>query len=123
MPIELIASDDNQFDDRFLEKLPGVEQAMIARDMDPSAFAFTKTLRLTDRDGTRESDYTFTIGEDSFSVAYPSDIGFLEYFLARCVAANEAIDPPGDGASPRARKYKRPLAGMFARALSPDASE
>jgi hypothetical protein len=117
MPIELIASNDNEFDDGFLELLPGVEQAMITRDMDPSTFAFTKTLRLTHSDGTRESDYTVAIGDDSFSVAYPSDIGFLEYFRARCVTANEAIDPPSVGATLRSRRHKRPLAGMFARAL------
>ena len=123
MPIELIASDDNEFDDAFLEQLPSVEQAMIARDMNPSTFAFTKTLRRTYGDGTCENDYTVATGDDSFSVAYPSDIGFLEYFLARCVAAKEASDPLADGATPRSRKHKRPLAGMFARALSHDASE
>jgi hypothetical protein len=123
MPIELIANDDNEFDDGFLEQLPGVEQAMIARNMDPSTFAFTKTLRLTHSDGTRENDYTIAISDDSFSVAYPSDIGFLEYFLARFVTADEAIDPPGVGPTPRSRKYKRPVAGMFARALSRNASQ
>jgi hypothetical protein len=113
MPIELIASDDNKFDDGFLKQLPGVERAMIARDVDPSTFVFAKMLRLTHSDGTRENDYTVAMGDDSFSVSYPSDIGFLEYFLARCVTANDAID----GATARPRKHRRPLAGMFARAL------
>jgi hypothetical protein len=123
MPIELIAGDNNAFDDGFLEQLHGVEQAMIAHGLNPSAFTFTKTLRRSHSDGTCDNDYTVATGDDSFSVTYPSDIGFLEYFLARCVVADEGFNPLSEGATPRLRKHTRPLAGMFARSLSHEASE
>ncbi len=93
MPIELSGS---EFEADFLEQMPAVEKALIAHGFDPSAFFVTKSPNGTYRPyslGVRYYDYTVAVGDESFTVTYPGDLSFLEFFLARCVAVDDADKP------------------------------
>jgi hypothetical protein len=98
MPIEILPGDMKKFDSDFLKQLPLVEKAMLSRNINPSAFAIAKSSpRSHARYGLTSDcyDYTVTIGEESFTVTYPSDQSFLEFFFARCVADEKSRGLPG----------------------------
>jgi hypothetical protein len=76
------------FSPEFMRQLPLVEQAMIARGLDPSEFVISKD------NATRPMpwldpffyDYTVFIGDEHFTVTEPNDIRFLSFFFQRCVS-------------------------------------
>ena len=81
------------FSAEFMRKLPALEQAMIAHGLEPSQFVISKdraTPPLVPFIGPFFYDYTVFVGEESFTVTEPNDIGFLEYFYQRCIAEDEA---------------------------------
>jgi hypothetical protein len=85
------------FDQTFMEKLPLVEQAMLAHGLDPSDFIISKDASLFTNArafGATFRDYTVFVGDKHFTVTQPSDIRFLEYFHERCVAPDEAAPTP-----------------------------
>jgi hypothetical protein len=101
-------SDGYAFDAGFLKQLPDVEKAMIAHNLDPSAFTITKGPNSSYRayNGTgRYSDYAVDTGDDSFTVTYASDAGFLEFFLGACVAPDDSDSAPGHPIKPRSREH------------------
>jgi hypothetical protein len=110
MPIEVLQNDAYQFDADFLSQLPFVEKAMLSRNINPSTFKIAKSparsrgrYELT----SQRYDYTVTMGEESFTVTYPSDQSFLEFFIAQCVAG-ESQSLPTTARRIR-RGYKRPM--------------
>ena len=85
------------FDQTFMEKLPLVEQAMVAHGLDPSDFVIAKDASLFTNArafGATFRDYTVFVGDKHFTVTQPSDIRFLEYFHERCIAPDEAAPTP-----------------------------
>jgi hypothetical protein len=119
MPIELLQGGEDEFDPEFRDQLPVVDKAMIEHNLDPSAFTITKDDSQAFGPasfGLRYHDYTVAVGDDSFTVTYPSDSGFLEFFLARCVAVD---DPDGTTDAPNPSEPQQQshasLIGKFAR--------
>ena len=85
------------FDESFMRKLPLVEQAMMAHGLDPSMFVISKDASLFTNArafGATFRDYTVFVAGRHFTVTQPSDIRFLEYFLERCIAPDEAAPTP-----------------------------
>jgi hypothetical protein len=85
------------FDQTFMEKLPLVEQAMVAHGLDPSDFVIAKDASLFTNArafGTTFRDYTVFVGDKHFTLTQPSDIRFLEYFHERCIAPDEVAPTP-----------------------------
>jgi hypothetical protein len=85
------------FDETFMEKLPLVEQAMVAHGLDPSDFVIAKDASLFTNArafGATFRDYTVFVGDKHFTVTQPSDLRFLEYFHERCIAPDEAAPTP-----------------------------
>jgi hypothetical protein len=84
------------FDESFLQKLPQVEEAMIAHGLDPASFIIAKNASvLTMRAfGGTFRDYTVFVGDQHFTVTQPSDLAFLEYFYQRCIAPDEQAPTP-----------------------------
>jgi hypothetical protein len=85
------------FDQTFMEKLPLVEQAMVAHGLDPSDFVIAKDASLFTNArafGATFRDYTVFVGDRHFTVTQPSDIRFLEYFHERCIAPDDAAPTP-----------------------------
>jgi hypothetical protein len=85
------------FDESFIQKLPLVEQAMIAHGLDPAIFVIAKDASLFTNArafGATFRDYTVFVGDKHFTVTQPSDIRFLEYFYGRCIAPDEAAPTP-----------------------------
>jgi hypothetical protein len=85
------------FDQTFMEKLPLVEQAMVAHGLDPSDFVIAKDASLFTNArafGATFRDYTVFVGDKHFTVTQPSDLRFLEYFHERCIAPDEAAPTP-----------------------------
>jgi hypothetical protein len=85
------------FDETFMQRLPLLEQAMIAHGLDPSMFVIAKDASLFTNArafGTTFRDYTVFVGDKHFTVTQPSDIRFLEYFYERCIAPDEAAPTP-----------------------------
>jgi hypothetical protein len=110
MPIELLQNDAYQFDADFLTQLPFVEKAMLSRNINPSAFTIAKSSARSHARyelSSQRYDYTVTIGEESFTVTYPCDQSFLEFFIAQCVAGESRSLPT---TAQRVRRgYKRPI--------------
>src|ERR1700681_270077 len=80
-----------------MEKLPLVEQAMVAHGLDPSDFVIAKDASLFTNArafGATFRDYTVFVAGRHFTVTQPSDIRFLEYFYERCIAPEEAAPTP-----------------------------
>jgi hypothetical protein len=80
------------FTPEFVRKLPQVEQAMIARGLEPARFVISKdrAAPLTiPRLGPFFYDYTVFIGGENFTVTEPNDMTFLDYFYKRCIAEDE----------------------------------
>jgi hypothetical protein len=118
MPIELVKGDAYEFDTGFLNQLPIVEKAMLARDLDPSTVTIAKgpaRSSLCYRLGPQHFDYTVTIGDDSFTVTYPSDQSFLEYFLARCMTTPESGGEQAGVGKPRRRSRHVAMSGRLGR--------
>jgi hypothetical protein len=85
------------FDETFMEKLPLVEQAMVAHGLDPSDFVIAKDASLFTNArafGATFRDYTVFVGDKHFTITQPSDIRFLEYFHERCIAPDEPAPTP-----------------------------
>ena len=93
MPITL-QSTVGGFSAEFMRRLPALEQAMVAHGLEPSQFVISKD-RATPPSvpfiGPFFYDYTVFVGEEHFTVTEPNDIRFLEYFYARCMAADEEL--------------------------------
>jgi hypothetical protein len=85
------------FDETFMQKLPLVEQAMVAHGLDPADFVIAKDASLFTNArafGATFRDYTVFVGDKHFTVTQPSDIRFLEYFHERCIAPDVAAPTP-----------------------------
>lgn len=120
MSIELESSDGYDFDESFRAQLPALEATMVAHNLDPSAFIITKGPNSSYRPykGTgRYNDYTIDTGEDSFTVTYANDAGFLEYFTGACVAPDDTV-AASDKPSVRGRSHAS-LMARLARWLHP----
>ena len=84
------------FSAEFMRRLPRVEAAMREHGLEPSEFvvskdnASTATVPLI---GPFFYDYTVFFGEEKFTVTEPNDMLFLDYFLKRVLAADEAEAP------------------------------
>ena len=78
------------FEPAFMRKLPLLEEAMIAHDLDPADFVISKDRAIPSSAiplaGPFFYDYTVFIGEENFTVTEPNDLKFLEYFYERCIA-------------------------------------
>jgi hypothetical protein len=86
-----------EFDESFMGRLPLVEKAMIDHGLDPSHFVISKDASLFTNArafGATFRDYTVFVGDQHFTVTQPSDIRFLEYFYARCIAPEETAPTP-----------------------------
>jgi len=114
MPITL-QSTGRGFDAQFLRKLPRLEQAMAAHDLDPSDFVISKAPAVTANVpflGPFFHDYTVFVGDDQFTVTEPNDARFLDYFYRRVIASDDAPPPAArtDGLLARvARWMKQPI--------------
>jgi hypothetical protein len=85
------------FDESFMQKLPLVEEAMIAHGLDPADFVISKDVSLFTNSrvfGTPCRAYTVFAGGELFTVTQPSDVRFLEYFYERCIAPEEESPTP-----------------------------
>jgi hypothetical protein len=94
------------FSAEFMQELPQVEQAMTAHGLDPSSFIISKDNAASANArplGPFFYDYTVFVGGEHFTVTEPNDMRFLEYFLDRVLAPDEA--------EPESRKH----AGLFSR--------
>jgi hypothetical protein len=85
------------FSSEFLQKLPALEQAMIAHGLEPSQFVISKdwaTPATAPLIGPFFYAYTVFVGEESFTVTEPNDIQFLDYLYDRCIAEDDATPEP-----------------------------
>jgi hypothetical protein len=85
------------FSAEFMRKLPAVERAMIAHGLEPTQFVISKDLATPPSVpfiGPFFYAYTVFFGDDSFTVTEPNDSVFLDYFLKRCIAADEPEPAP-----------------------------
>ena len=92
-----LQSSVGDFDANFMEKLPLVEQDMMAHGLDPSGFVIAKDASLFTNArpfGATFRDYTVFVDGRHFTVTQPSDMRFLEYFHERCIAPDEAAPTP-----------------------------
>jgi hypothetical protein len=77
----------------FMERLPRVEQAMAAHGLDPADFIISKDNSASSNArplGPFFYDYTVFVGGESFTVTEPNDARFLDYFMDRILASDEA---------------------------------
>jgi hypothetical protein len=92
MPITL-QSTVGGFSGEFMRRLPKLEEAMLAHGLEPSEFVISKD-RATPPTvpflGPFFYDYTVFFGDEHFTVTEPNDVQFLEYFLQRCIAEDDA---------------------------------
>jgi len=82
------------FSAEFIRRLPSVERAMILHGLEPAQFVISKDIATTPAArliGPLFYDYTVFFGDDHFTVTEPNDIRFLDYFYARCMAADEEL--------------------------------
>ncbi|HEY6259583.1 MAG TPA: hypothetical protein VIY51_27725 [Xanthobacteraceae bacterium] len=96
MQIKLQSSVD-AFDESFMEKLPRLEEAMVAHGLDPAQFVIAKDASLFTNArpfGATLRDYTVFVGDQHFTVTQPSDLRFLEYFYERCIAPDDPAPTP-----------------------------
>jgi hypothetical protein len=109
MPITL-QSTVGGFEPVFMRKLPLLEAAMIAHDLEPGDFVISKD-RANPSSGIPLAgpffyDYTVFVGDENFTVTEPNDMRFLDYFYQRIIAPER--EPP-------APEHKR--AGVISRAM------
>jgi hypothetical protein len=93
------------FSAEFMRRLPKLEQAMIANELDPAGFVISKdraTPATVPLIGPFFYEYTVFFGDEKFTVTEPNDMRFLEYFYRRCAAPDDeaepnpqALQPPG----------------------------
>jgi hypothetical protein len=79
-----------------MRKLPELEQAMAARGLDANDFIISKDNAASSNArplGPFFYDYTVFVGDENFTVTEPNDIRFLEYFMDRILASDEAPAP------------------------------
>lgn len=100
------------FEPEFEERIAAIEQEMVARGLDPSAFVISKDYSASSHNrflgaGHRSYDYTVFVGDEHFTVTMPDDMRFLAFFASRCLSAAEDDKPTITTAT-------KP-AGMFAR--------
>ncbi len=87
------------FDESFRKRLPAVEQAIREHGIDPAAFVIAKDaahltrLPIAYRPDGHPTEYTVFVKGRSFTVTQPSDLAFLEYFYALCVAYEHKDEP------------------------------
>jgi len=84
------------FSTAFMKRLPQLEAAMVAHGLDPSAFIISKDSAASSATipvGPFFYDYTVFVEGAHFTVTEPNDARFMEYLLARCVAADNPITP------------------------------
>jgi|SRR6516162_6957086 len=84
------------FSAEFMRKLPAVEQAMREHGLEPAQFVISKDTATTPTApviGPFFYDYTVFVGDDKFTVTEPNDMLFLDYFLNRVLAADQAPMP------------------------------
>jgi len=82
------------FSSEFMRKLPALEQAMLAHELEPSEFVISKDRASPETPWIGPFFYSYTVffGEESFNVTEPNDLQFYDYFYDRCIA--EGDDPP-----------------------------
>ncbi|OQW60055.1 MAG: hypothetical protein A4S14_19235 [Proteobacteria bacterium SG_bin9] len=100
------------FEPEFEERIAVIEQEMLARGLDPSAFVISKDYSASSHNrflgaGHRYYDYTVFVGDENFTVTMPDDMRFLAFFASRCLGATD------DKEATSAVAEKPP--GMFAR--------
>lgn len=96
------------FEPEFEERIAVIEQEMIARGLDPSAFVISKDFSASSHNrflgaGHRSYDYTVFVGDENFTVTMPDDMRFIAFFASRCLGATDdeeatpdvAAKPPG----------------------------
>jgi hypothetical protein len=81
------------FSAEFIQKLPAIEQTMIAHGLDPSSFVISKD-RATPSSvvpfvGPFFYAYTVFIDGESFTLTEPNDMVFLDYFVKLCTAEDD----------------------------------
>lgn len=80
------------FSAAFITKLPELERAMAARELDPNDFIISKDNSASANArplGPFFYDYTVFVGGENFTVTEPNDMRFFEYFLDRILAPDE----------------------------------
>jgi hypothetical protein len=86
------------FEPAFMRRLPLVEEAMIAHDLDPADFVISKDRAVPSSAipliGPFFYDYTVFVGDENFTVTEPNDTRFLEYFYQRIIAPEEDAPTP-----------------------------
>ena len=89
------------FEAAFMRKLPLVEEAMIAHDLDPADFVISKDRAVPSSAipliGPFFYDYTVFVGQENFTVTEPNDIKFLDYFYQRCIVEDEPAQGCANG--------------------------
>ncbi len=90
------------FSAEFMRKLPALEQAMVAHGLEPQEFVISKDRASPGAPWIVPFFYQYTvfIGEESFSVTEPNDIGFYDYLYNRCIAEDDDV--------PLAQRPRRP---------------
>jgi hypothetical protein len=104
MPITL-QSTVGGFSSEFMQRMPQLEQAMIAQGLEPSSFVISKDRAAPPAFPLAPFFYEYTvfIGGKHFTVTEPNDTTFLEFFYRRCVAPDDENE--ADEAEPqRARR-------------------
>jgi hypothetical protein len=79
-----------------MRKLPELERAIAARGLDANDFIVSKDNAASANArplGPFFYDYTVFVGDAHFTVTEPNDARFLEYFMDRILAADEAPAP------------------------------
>jgi hypothetical protein len=95
MPITLQGTAGG-FSADFMSKLPELERAMAARGLDANDFIISKDDAASANArplGPFFYDYTVFVGDAHFTVTEPNDARFLEYFMDRILASDEAPAP------------------------------
>jgi hypothetical protein len=112
-----LQSSVGDFSPEFVARLPALEKAMIARDLDPSAFVIARNmaqstyLPIAYRPDGNLVEYTVFVKDRSFTVTQPNDMRFLEYFYDLCV-------PPAHKDEPHSKLHtaEQKLESLLARA-------
>jgi len=90
MPITLQST--ISFSNEFMQKLPALEQLMVAHGLDPSSFVISKDRAAPPSVpfiGPFFYDYTVFVDGESFTLTEPNDMVFLNHFAKLCTAEDE----------------------------------
>lgn len=80
------------FSAAFLQRLPAIEQTMVAQGLEPGEFVISKDAAATANMrplGPFFYDYTVFVDGEHFTVTEPNDERFLEFFYRRVTALDE----------------------------------